>query len=83
MPIYEYKCIVCQNVQQVRNSMEGAMDIEMCSCGGEAKKIISLPGLPNFGFKAYHTKNINGKNEHVTSRGHERILMKANNMALE
>jgi len=46
MPIYEYRCPECRNLQESFKSISKYNDPEVCEkCGSLSSRIVSLPGL--------------------------------------
>ena len=45
MPIYEYRCLKCENIQEVLVGVENRKEVPACpSCGGTAfQKLVSAP----------------------------------------
>jgi len=62
MPIYEYKCEKCSDVFELFESINSKSEIRKCSsCGGNAKRIISMS---NFQLKGsgWYVTDYKGKN---------------------
>jgi putative FmdB family regulatory protein len=82
MPIYEYKCNDCETpVEFVTVKIPDEFpEYFECACGGKAKRVFSVPGEPNFGFRQYETEHITGENILVESRQHKRQLLRENGL---
>ena len=54
MPTYEYKCSVCNHIQEIRHAITKDPLIPCEICGCIAKRLISGGGLLEFNGKGFH-----------------------------
>ncbi len=79
MPLYDYVC-VCGREEEKFLSFASSQKVMLCSCGAVLEKKISLPGVPNFGFKPFITEHITGYPVKVISRQHKVELLKKHSL---
>lgn len=77
--IYEFDCVQCNRIfEEFRKA--GDFEPAKCSkCGNKAKKIISRPGPPDYGFKPYVSEQLNPEphgSVYIDSRATKDKLMK-------
>lgn len=75
MPIYEYKCKCGEEMESFVSMHDFNDSLDCPYCCGIMKIKVSLPGMPNFGFKPFSTDNITGENVLIESRAHKKELM--------
>ncbi len=58
MPVYEYKCVLCEHVKEVTKSINDASVVELCSnCGSAMIKQYGSFGIQFKGSGFYKTDN--------------------------
>ena len=63
MPLYEYRCEKCGEITMEIRSFAKMYDPVTCKCGGDARKIISIPNLitdTNFGYTGKYDDRLGG-----------------------
>ena len=80
MPIYEYTCKDCRcSISEIKPISKFARSCK-CPCGGRAKLAVSLPGMPDFGFKPFTTEHITGEAVYVENRSHKNKLLRKHDL---
>jgi len=76
MPVYDYECIKCGNIDERIYSMVNKPKTDICAkCGSEAKSILS-PSADRREWDPYWDENMGDKPVLVESRAHREQLKK-------
>ena len=58
MPVYEYKCVLCEHIKEITKSIEEATTVELCEkCGAAMIKQFGTFGIQFKGTGFYKTDN--------------------------